>query len=225
MEKIIAGLGEEICLALPDLHAFTGNDYTSAFHRMGKVKALNILKGSQEYIKIFKEIGTNFTFNNERLNVIEKFVCELYGIKNCTSTNKARYKKFCSSKKILEPQQLPPTSNALLCHMKRVNYVTAVVKASIFNCNPIIPCPDGYGWIIKDDVLNIVWMLNKPVPEEIIELISCSCCKSSCKTDQCVCKAHSLNCTDLCNCTLCENGDENIIVENESSDEEEKEDE
>ena len=115
--------------------------------------------------------------NYEYLPIIEKFACEMYGIKNCSSTNAARYKKFCSSKYVPEPQQLPPTKDALFCHMKRVNYVTAVVKNSLIETNPIIPCPDGYSWTLNNDILEIVWMLDKPASDEIIELISCSCRK------------------------------------------------
>ena len=37
-------LGEELCLALPGLHAFTGNDYTSAFHGLGKKKPITMTK-------------------------------------------------------------------------------------------------------------------------------------------------------------------------------------
>ena len=125
---------------------------------------------------------------------------------SCVSTDEARYKKFCSKKKSPEPQYLPPTQDALLCHTKRVSYVTAaVVKKSVSNASPFVPSPDGYGWKIKDDVLIIEWMLRKPVPEEIIELISCSCRKSKCDTNHCVCRSHSLKCTDLCSCNECEN--------------------
>ena len=95
------------------LQAFTGRDYTSAFHRIGKVKAFSILRCCDEYISAFKEVGTNFAYNYEYLPIIEKFACEMYGIKNCSSTNAARYKKFCSSKNVPEPQQLPPTKDAL----------------------------------------------------------------------------------------------------------------
>ena len=51
----------------------------------------------------------------------------------CDDTDKARYLKFVESKKAREPQKLPPTRDALLCHCKRVSYVTAIVK------NPLQP--------------------------------------------------------------------------------------
>ena len=98
--------------------------------------------------------------------------------------------------------------NALLCHLKRVNYVTAVIKKSLIPC-PVIPSPcEDYGWIIKDGVLQIQWMLRKPVPDELIQLISCSCRKSKCLGNQCVCRSHGLPCTELCNRDSCESQSE-----------------
>ena len=38
--NIVSELGVDLRLALPALHSFTGNDYTSAFHGMGKRKHL-----------------------------------------------------------------------------------------------------------------------------------------------------------------------------------------
>ena len=52
-------------------------------------------------------------------------------------------------------------------------------------------------------------MLRKPVPDELIELISCSCCTCKCLGNQCVCRSPELLCTDLCNCGSCENQSEN----------------
>ena len=222
INNIVGKLGVDVCMALPALHSFTGNDYTSAFYGIGKVKAFNILLRSDEFIEVFKSIGDRFTINAEYFPKIEKFVCELYGVSKCANTNEARYKKFCSKKKSPEPQQLPPTRDALLCHMKRVNYVTAVIKSSL-TPSPFIPMPcEDYGWIVKDGKLQIQWMLRKPVPDDLIELVSCNCRKSKCSNNQCVCKSHGLPCTDLCNCDICENQSED---NNEDEYEDELEDE
>ena len=56
ISNIIQELGEDISSALLALHAFTGNDYTSAFHGIGKKKAFTITRKSQEYVRAFKEI-------------------------------------------------------------------------------------------------------------------------------------------------------------------------
>ena len=119
------------------------------------------------------------------------------------------------------------TTNKGCSLLKRVNNVTAVVKNSLIETNPIIPCPDGYGWTLNNDILEIVWMLNKPAPDEIIELISCSCRKNACKSNRCVCKSHSLHCTDLCSCdnSFCENFEKIPSSGNETSDEKDEDDE
>ena len=79
-----------------------------------------------------------------------------------------------------EPQKLPPTRDALLCHLKRVSYATAIVKLSLQQFPPV-PTPNGCGWELKEGELEIVWMLPKPAPVQILELISCNCRRSKCK--------------------------------------------
>ena len=95
IRNVVSEIREEVCLALPALHSFTGNDYTSAFYGIGKVKALNILIRSEDHIETFKAIGDQFTLNAELFPLAEQFMCELYGLSQCSSTTEARYKKFC----------------------------------------------------------------------------------------------------------------------------------
>ena len=108
-------------------------------------------------------------------------------------------------KKCPEPQKLPPTRDALLCHLKRANYATAVVKCALEQF-PNIPGPDGHGWIVEEGILQVQWMLRNPIPDDLIEFISCNCKKSKCMNKQCICISHGLNCTDMCNCNDCDNG-------------------
>ena len=57
-------------------------------------------------------------------------------------------------------------------------------------------------------MLQIQWMLWKPVPDKLFELISCSCRNSNCLGNQCVFRSHGLPYTDLCNCNSYENQSE-----------------
>ena len=93
-----------------------------------------------------------------------------------SDVNGARYKKFCSSKgKFPEPQMLPPTSDELLQHCKRVSYVTCTVKLALEQ-NPDIPVPRGYGWEVNaNGALETVWMTQKPAPDAILDLVACNC--------------------------------------------------
>jgi len=232
-------LGEDVCMALPGLHCFTGNDYTSAFHGIGKKKAFTIMRENTDFIQAFSKLGegntSRFTFDPALFATIQAFTCKMYGLAQCQDTDIARYQKFCKSKKKCpEPQQLPPTKDVLLCHLKRVNYATAVIKKALYQ-HPNLPSPDGYGWKIVDGFLDIEWMLRKPIPDVLIDFMSCGCKKNMCKSNQCVCVAHKLKCTDLCTCCNCSNANdsdsdrENDESESESdeelSDESQSEDE
>ena len=115
-------------------------------------------------------------------------------------------KKFHGKKKTPEPQQLPPTVDALLCHCKRVSYATAIIKQSLVS-NPVIPSlGKEFGWSIENDSLETQWMLLPPAPDNVLNRINCSC-KKGCKMNACTCKLNGFQCTELCQCTdECENG-------------------
>eukprot|EP00794_Sanderia_malayensis_P008324 gene8324-9215_t len=131
-KAIYDNIGSSISQALPVLHAFTGNDYTSAFHAVVKIKAYKILKKFEHYQYAFGMIGEDFEFNMELFEVIQEFACALYGLKSMADVNVARYVKFCSKKgRMPEPQQLPPTRDELLQHCKRVSFVTAIIKQAL----------------------------------------------------------------------------------------------
>jgi len=45
------------------LHAFTGNDYTSAFHGVEKVRAFKAMRKDDNFISTFEKIGDSFIFD------------------------------------------------------------------------------------------------------------------------------------------------------------------
>ena len=142
---------------------------------------------------------------------------------SCTNTDEARYKKFVSGKKSPEPQNLPPTQDALLCHCKRVAYVTEIVK-KFLDAASITPTPNGNGWIVnEDEELELQWMLRDPAPTEVLALLSCACKKSKCSSNACICRSHGLKCSELCRCCdECQNtkrGTQDESSEEDSSDE------
>ena len=149
VDDLYAEVGEEMAQALPAIHCFTGNDYTCAFHGIGKKKAFTILKKRPNFIEAFRKIGDTFTVMYDLFPTVESFTCHLYGLGKYDSTDLARYYKFCTKDKCPEPQKLPPTQDALLCHLKRVSYATAVIKSSLIQ-SPAIPSPDRHGWTLED---------------------------------------------------------------------------
>ena len=103
IRNVVSEIREKVCLALPAFHSFIGNEYTSAFYGIGKVKALNILIRSEDHIRTFKAIGDQFTLNAKLFPLVEQSVCELYGLSRSSSATEVSYKKFCSKKKSPEP--------------------------------------------------------------------------------------------------------------------------
>ena len=60
------------------------------FMVLAKRKHLQYLKKSEIYINTFKQIGNCFTFDTDLFENLEGFVCELYGMGRCSTTNEAR---------------------------------------------------------------------------------------------------------------------------------------
>ena len=54
--------------------------YSSAFYAIVKIKTLNSLIQSEDYIKTFKAIGDRIAFNPEQFTLTEQFVCKLLWI-------------------------------------------------------------------------------------------------------------------------------------------------
>jgi hypothetical protein len=55
VEDIIADTGEDICMVLPTLHAFSECDSISSFVCKGKLVALRLLQRNPEFIEAFVE--------------------------------------------------------------------------------------------------------------------------------------------------------------------------
>ena len=75
------------------------------------------------------------------------------------------------SSKIPDPDKLPPTSDSLYYHCKRVSYVTAIIKNALDRMVTAIiknsldrmichPSPDGLGWKVDDDGMLLGWHKN-----------------------------------------------------------------
>ena len=136
--------------------------------------------------------------------VLEEFVCKLYGVKEETDINICRYEIFSKVKKIPDLQKLSPTNDALYFHFYRANYQCLECKNAL-NPDHVMEDPAGKGWIIENDYLAIHWTTKKPAQDSILEFVSCHCKKSNCQTRVCRCYSVKLECTDLCGCENCGN--------------------
>ena len=67
-----------------------------------------------------------------------------------------------------------------------------------------VPTPLNHGWQLADGVLTIEWLRQRPAPDELLLLVSCSC-QSGCASNRCSCHRFGVQCTDACRCVDCEN--------------------
>lgn len=125
----------------------------------------------------------------------EKFVCKLYNYDTLTSTDTVRSALFGKSK---SPENMPPTSDALLLHTKRAHYQALIWRQANI-CRPTLPCPTEMGWKLSNGGLVPILMTLDPVPEACLDLITCNCV-TGCRTLRCGCKRAQIQCMDLCKC-------------------------
>lgn len=216
--QLFDGINKENYLkALIGIHALTGCDTVSAFCGKGKWKAIQLLQKKSEYLQVMARIGETWDLSEEVFRATEAFVCNLYG-HEVDSVDLLRYKLYCAKGGKVEPEALPPCQSSLRLHVKRSNYQAAIWRRALSPC-PDIPSPQEHGWNIDNDVINFVWLDSKPAPEEVLELLSCSC-KRVCSLQSCCCLKSGLKCTDMCSLQC-----DNMAVIDESATPDESDDE
>ena len=133
----------------------------------------------------------------EDLRKMERFVCSLYNNFNCCIVNDTRYKLFCKNQN-LQSHQLPPSRAALQKHLQRANYQAYVWKHAL-DATILNQGPDGQGWWVRGEALEIDWTDPAPALESVMELLCCSC-RGKCETRWYSCVKNKLHCTDACSC-------------------------
>ena len=193
-------------MALLGYHSFTGCDTTSCFAGRGKVRPLNIMASNERYLRTFSSLGNEPTVSDDAIDVLGTFVCEMYGEKpranEDMSVDLVRYKMYCRKGGKISYDCLPPCRNVLVQHIRRSHYQARIWRQCLTPyINPDDPT-DQHGWCLNDNMIDIVWMTCNPAPDEVLELVSCSC--KTCN-EECPCIQLGFICTDACTCTHCEN--------------------
>ena len=126
----------------------------------------------------------------------------MYGRPALHDVNEARYKLFCA--KGSSTAQLLPCKDALELDAKRANYQAAIWRRSL-QPQPVVPSPNGQGWSVdSSNSITVNWLTLLPAPQQLLELVSCSC-KKGCSTGLCSCCRNGMPCTDVCQCVDCTN--------------------
>lgn len=202
LNGIVSSLGATTCKAMALFHAFTGSDSTSSFKFKGKRYCFKTKDKVPSLMREFASLASSpFVISPTLKEVAMQFVCKLYSndvFTDDTNDDLVRMKVFCH--KTRDVQRIPPTSDALVQHLKRSIFQASIwVKAH----EPMAPTnnPKNYGWEEKDEKLVPVWT-TIPLAKDVFDLdVKCTCTKR-CST--CKCKKANLKCTRLCKCK-CDN--------------------
>ena len=194
-----------------------GSDSTSAFFGKGKTTALKVARSKDEFCNAFEALADDLHLPENVITLLERYVCCLYGQENATNVNNARYRMFKLGK--YTEDSLPPNYDSLYQHILRVNFENYTRKNSTI---PTLdaPSPVGYGWSLTGDTLEITWETQGPAPDSILEFVSCKC-RKGCQTKRCSCSKGNLKCTELCQCSNCENSeiDEEELIDSDCDEE------
>ena len=140
--------------AVIEFHAFTGNDYVSAFFRKGKTTYWKTMKLKSQFLEAFKSLGLRWHLTETTFNVLEEYVCMLYR-QNTKDVNAARskmfLKKYSSTSKIINLVLLPPCRSVLYLHAQRENYVAKIWKSSTVAWQDI-PNITDHGWFDNGEI-------------------------------------------------------------------------
>ena len=155
--------------ALLGYHAFSGNDYLSAFFMKGKAVGWKCVQKKESFIEIFSEFGNTFDLNQTVSSLLEEYVCSLYGY-NDGSLNSTRskifYKRVSHRKKAPDVALLPPCHSVFILHVRRALFV-----ANMWRSTPTawleLPEITDFGWEADGTP---VW-IEEAFPDDIYELM------------------------------------------------------
>ena len=175
------------------------------------MKKLKHINSNEDFI-----IATGLLCKIERLSLglkvaLERIICVNHKAKYEVNANNAKHMLFSMSKKT-PPEPLPSTKDV---YFDRVNYQCRPWKMAL-NLRHELSDPTDHGWVNDNNgSLGIHWKQCKPVPEVILEFVTCSCRKSECRTNQCGCVSVNLPCIDLCLCKSCKNSNKDTNIDTE----------
>ncbi|XP_031341089.1 uncharacterized protein LOC116169200 [Photinus pyralis] len=184
LNAIILSLGPELCNAMPAFHAITGCDYTAAFARKGKLKPFKILEQDKDMQAVFATFGNSENVDEKQIKAVEKFACLIYGKRQTTEINKARYEIFLDAYKPkhndneifnrirqFDGSSLPPCSDVLLMKIKRVNQVCGIWRHATQR-SPKFYLPENHGWIIDNNLYTLRWYAGPQFPEKLEDILT-----------------------------------------------------
>ncbi|XP_053954504.1 uncharacterized protein LOC128860783 [Anastrepha ludens] len=175
-------LGPSLCQSLPGFHALTGCDYSPAFYRKGKKRPFQILKKSPEYQNAFIELGNinSIATKTHIFKMLEKFVCEMYNLRNINDVNSGRFSKFWETYKAsnvnevfqkqlknFDASSLPPCKTELHQQLLRAQYIGNTWRNAYLK-SPTCYIPESNGWVRNGQFLSFNWFDGDQFPQSVL---------------------------------------------------------
>jgi len=126
-------------------------------------------------------LGDTWTVEEDVMQMLEAFVCVMYGCPRERSVNTCRavlLKKMVGDdeqltmKSKVELSKLPPCQDNLCQHIRRVNHRLGILKNAH---TPVIEHPEphdeGQGWTKKNEVLEPLWAEGPILPPTLVDLV------------------------------------------------------
>ena len=236
VSSLAAQLGPKKSIGLLAAYILTGCDQIGKFNTVSKERAFKVFMTlGSDVIDKLAELGddVNFSPTSDQSKAVSRFVMLLYAkrqddrvhVPKMADVGDLRWRLYSKHQK--ETENLPPTPSTLNRHVQRANYVLRLWKLSTTSFRPQLPDIKDHGWNIVDNLLCPIMTDELPAPQYSIEMVNCSCKSTKCANHYCTCRKNNLQCTDLCNCDGCENGEDladGIQVDEEGSDEDDEHD-
>ncbi|CAH3146219.1 unnamed protein product [Porites evermanni] len=114
----------------------------------------------------------------------------------CANCTIKEHKSVRKSKKDLD--DLPPTQDALILHIKRANYQTMVWNKALEPC-PSLPKPEDSGWYYSEGLMKPK-LMTREVSAACLQFAYCGCSREGgcCVNLRCTCVQLSLCCSKAC---------------------------
>lgn len=182
LTKVHAELGESVCQSLPGFHAITGCDYNPALFRKGKLKPYKLLKKSNESQKAFIKFGDSELIENKDeqenvFNIIQRFICNIYNVRNIIDVDAVRLQMFIDSYTVsdvnetfnrqklrnFDASNLPPCKSELLQQFLRANYICTIWNNAHLK-NPTSYGLENNGWVLENNQYHFKWFEEDQIP-------------------------------------------------------------
>lgn len=212
IHQVQSALGNQVCQCLLFAHAILGCDTTSRLFGFGKAAGLKLIQKNKTFIEQAKVFNKKGCSQAEIVAAGEMAVLCLYGSKE-KNLNQLRLQKFQelvrTSKKAVQPKNLPPTSAALKFHSLRVYYQVQTWQGEELDA-------ESWGWKVDSGRMVPLQTDMDIAPKGLLQVVRCNC-RAGCSTRRCGCKKLTIPCTAACGeCKgICENKEE---VDDETDD-------